>query len=219
MAITNFMNLDLPTVSVTLGPEWATELNDALELVDAHDHTSGKGKKVPTAGIDINAHLNFQEYKAYNLYSTQYDEQSVPLTGASNAGSVHMSGGDLYFTNSSGTAIQLTDGGSVVTSPGTVQSLEYTFTNGSLVIDPSDTFVTVGVDTTSSRTITLPLASAVAAGRIYVIKDLTGDSRTNPMTIAVQGSDTLDGETSLEVASDYQAVMVTTNGVDTWAII
>jgi hypothetical protein len=49
MATAN-MNLSLPTVSVTIGPTWATQLNTALETVDVHDHTSGKGVQVPLPG-------------------------------------------------------------------------------------------------------------------------------------------------------------------------
>ena len=56
MATTN-MNLTLPTVSITVGPEWATLLNAALTDIDAHDHTSGKGVKITPAGLNINADL------------------------------------------------------------------------------------------------------------------------------------------------------------------
>lgn len=216
---TNYMNLELPVVTETLGPLWATELNEALETVDLHDHTSGKGKPVPTSGIDINANLDFNEYKAYSLLSTQYEDQSATLTGASNAGSVYVKSGNLYYTNTSGTAVQLTSGGSIVTSPGTVQSLEYTFIDGDLTIDPSDTFVTVAVDTGAERTVTLPLAAAVAAGRVYIIKDVTGEALDNPLTVDCQGSDTIDEAASLTMDSGFGAVFVTSNGVDNWAIL
>lgn len=219
MAITNFMNLDLPTVSVTLGPEWASDLNEALEVIDEHDHTSGKGKRVPTAGININAHLDFNEYKAFDLYSAQFDDQVTPLSGASNASSVSVSSGNLYYTNSSGVAVQITSGGAVVSTPGSVETLEYTTVNGDLTIDPNDDFVFLDVDTTSSRTITLPLASAVSEGRIYAIKDATGDSNTNPMTIAAAGSDEIDTEASVTVESDFACIWVISNGVDKWSIL
>lgn len=219
MAITNFMNLDLPTVSVTLGPEWASDLNAALEVVDSHDHTSGKGVRIPTAGLNINANLDFNEFKAYDLFSAQLKSQTVPLTGASNANSVSVSSGNLYFTNGSGTAIQLTSGGAPITTPGQVQTLEFLTVNGDLTIGSSDTTVFLSVDTTSSRTITLPLAAAVATGRIYAIKDATGNSNANPMTVATQGGDLLDDATSQVIDSDYGCIWVISNGANGYSIL
>jgi hypothetical protein len=49
------MTISLPTVGVTAGPTYASLVNAAFETVDAHDHTTGKGVQVPTAGININA--------------------------------------------------------------------------------------------------------------------------------------------------------------------
>lgn len=219
MAVTPYMNLDLPTTLVTLGPDYADQNNDAFTTVDAHDHTSGKGKQVPSAGLDINANLNFQSKKPYNLYSTQYIAQGSTLTGAGNALSVFTYSGDLYYTNGSGSAIQLTDGGSIVSSPSTVQALEITSITGDLTIGASDTFVVILVDTTASRQIDLPLASTVAAGRIYIIKDVTGDANANPMTLARQGSDTIDGETTQVMTSDFGAWFVVGDGVSEWSII
>ena len=219
MPITDYMNLTLPTVSTTLGPEWATELNTALEVVSEHDHTSGKGKKVPTAGLDINANLNFQSKKAYGLFSSQFSDNATPLTGASNASSVSVSSGNLYFTNGAGNSIQITSGGSLVTSPGTFQTLSYQSVSSNLIIGAADTFVFLSVDTTSSRTITLPLASSVSTGRVYAIKDRSGLSNTNPMTVARQGSDTIDNATSYTIDSNDACIWVVGDGVSAWYIL
>jgi len=216
MSVTNYMNLTLPTVSVTLGPDYATENNEAFEAIDAHDHTSGKGIPVPTSGLNINANLNFQSKKAYSLYSTQFVDQVVALTGASNARSVSSTDGDLYYTNSSGNSIQITSGGSLVAAPGATTALEVLAVNTNLTISAGSTAVVLLVDTTSSRTITLPLASTVAAGRIYTIKDASGLTNTNPMIIAVQGSDTVDGLTTDTMASNYGANMYIGDGALTW---
>jgi hypothetical protein len=219
MAITNFMNIDLPTVSVTLGPEWATQVNAAFATVDAHDHSSDKGVKVKPAGLDMNDHLNMQVHKIYGLFSTQYQENNVPLTGASNAQSVSVSGGDLYYTNDSGVAIQITSGGSIISVPASANSFERTSIASSTTISPSDTYVVLEVDTTSSRTITLPLASSVAGGRIYIIKDVSGMSRTNILTIARQGSDLIDGQSSIILNSNYGSVMVVGDGGSNYSIL
>lgn len=216
MAITNFMNLDLPVVTNTLGPEWATKLNAALDVVDAHDHTSGKGTQVPTAGLNINADLSINNNRVSDLLSTKYTSQASALSGASNVNSVSVSSGNLYYTNASGIAVQLTDGNSVVSSPSTFETLNFTNINSNLTILPSDTFVFIAVDTAASRTITLPLASSVSVGRVYAIKDSTGTANANPIILARQGSDLIDGDSSYNFDSNYGAVWVITDGVSNW---
>lgn len=216
MPITNFMNLDLPTVSATLGPEWATDVNAAFTTVDEHDHTSGKGVQVPSSGLNINANLSFGDFKPTDLLATQYTSQVSTLTGASNINSVYSVSGDLYFTNGSGTAVQVTTGGSLVAAPATFQTLGYTSINTNLTIGASDTFVFIEVDTSASRTITLPLASSVTQGRVYAIKDSDGTSNSFPMTIDTQGSDTIDGASSIARDSNYSATWVITDGVSSW---
>lgn len=216
MAITNFMNLDLPTVTQTLGPEWATKLNEALTVIDEHNHTSGKGVKVPTAGLDINADLSFSSNRAADLLSSKFTSQVSALTGATNVNSVHVVSGDLFYTNGSGVAVQVTSGGSIVSSPATFQTLNFTSINSNLTIGPSDTFVFIAVDTSASRTIDLPLASSVSQGRVYAVKDASGSANDNPITIDTQGSDLIDGASSYEFDSNYGAVWFITDGSSNW---
>lgn len=218
MATTPEMNLVLPTVSVTLGPAWATQINEAFERIDEHDHSSGSGVQVKSAGLDINANLDIQSNKLFNLFSSQYISNVTPLTGASNAQSVSVSGGNLYYTNSSGVAVQLTSGGSIVSSPGAVETVAMTSVNTDVVINPADTFVYLIVDTTSSRTITLPLANAVSTGRIYIIKDASGLSNTNPITVVASGSDTVDGVASKEFDSNWSTHWFIGDGISSWYV-
>jgi len=218
MSITPNMNLDLPVPTVTLGPTYASQNNAAFNLLDSHDHSSGKGVPVPTSGLNINANLNFNGFKPTNLLALQLTSQASPLSGASNANSVHVSGNNLYFTNGSGTAVQITNGGSVVSVPAAVDSFETVAVSSSPTISPSDTYVYLIVDTTASRTITLPLAVGVSNGRFFAIKDASGLSNTNPITIAVQGSDLIDGAASYTVNSNFECVWVTGDGVSNWYI-
>jgi len=215
---TNFMNLDLPTVTVELGPEWANKLNTALESVDEHDHSSGKGAPIPTSALNINADLDFNDQKIYDLLSTQYSDQTATLTGASNALSIYSVSGNLYFTNLSGTAVQLTDGNSITASPAAVQSFEIQSVSANLTILPASTPTYFLVDTSASRTITLPLAANVTSGRVYFIKDISGQSHANPITLDIQGSDTVDGGSSVTLNSDYGAWMAIGDGVGNWYI-
>jgi hypothetical protein len=219
MALTPFMNLNLPAVQQTLGPEWASLLNAALQVVDNHDHTSGKGVKVKTAGIDINADLNFANFRTLNVGSTLYRNNSSVLSGPSNSNSLHVANGNLYFTNNSGIAVQLTNGGSIVSTPAAVQSLGVTSINANLTIAPSDSFVVIITDTNAPRVITLPLASSVVAGRLYIIKDKDGLSNDNPISIVAQGSDLIDGSATFNIDSNKAATMIICDGASNWSII
>ena len=82
MASTTFMNLSLPTVSVTLGPTWATQVNTAFETIDSHDHSSGKGTKVPSAGLNINANVDFNENAIQNLQFASYEQRTSSPSGS-----------------------------------------------------------------------------------------------------------------------------------------
>lgn len=210
------MNLDLPTVSVTLGPEWATMLNEALEVIDVHDHTSGKGKLITVAALSINDDLSFEGHAALDILQLGLEDN---VSSPAEPLQVYAKDGDLYYNNGSAVPVQITDGGSVVTVPSTVQALERIEVATDTVIGSSDTTVYVSVDTTAARVITLPLASAVANGRIYIVKDESELSETNTLTVALSGADEFpDGSTSLDFESDGAAFAFISNGVDGYEV-
>ena len=109
--ITPYMQLTLPEIRVTGSPEWATDINILLETVDLHDHTINKGTKVPIAGLNINANFNMNSYAIYNLPRLTLNQQSALLT--TNDNSIFLYGGDLYYRNSAGTNVKITDGAGV----------------------------------------------------------------------------------------------------------
>lgn len=209
---TAFMNLTLPTPSVTLGPTWASQINTAFETIDLHDHSSGKGVLVPTSGLNINANLNFGGYKPYALLSTQFTSQSVALSGATHANSVYVNNNDLYFVNGSGLGVQITSGGAIIATPSAAQTFDVEDVTTNLVIGSGDAFVYLTVDTTASRLITLPLAAGVSEGRIYIIKDKSGSARANNITIQASGADTIDGASTAVLNSDYGTWMIIGDG-------
>lgn len=107
MAITSNMSLILPDVSVTIGPDYATQNNAAFTLVDSHDHTTGRGVQVPTSGININSNLGFGGFSATALKSVNFNNQGSLLGGNR---LLQVFGGDLYFNSGSGDQVQITDG-------------------------------------------------------------------------------------------------------------
>lgn len=217
MATPNML-LSLPTVSVTIGPDWANQVNAAFETVDAHDHTSDKGARITPAALDINADLDVSGQVFYNFKSIRFQDQTSTLTGSANSNALYTVNGDLYFTTGAGSAVQITSGGSIVTTPSSAQTFETIAISGDLLIGNSDTFVYIIVDTSANRQITLPLASGVSAGRIYIIKDASGLSNDNPITVTTQGSDSVDGASFQQLESTYGSWTLIGDGSANWYI-
>lgn len=119
---TPYMSLILPTVGSTAGQTYADEVNAAFDLVDAHDHTSGKGTQIPTAGLLINADLGFGGYDAKALRMTRFTSQGSALS-ASLVDGVYVLGGELHFIDGSGNDVALTASGSVAGTTGSIGGL------------------------------------------------------------------------------------------------
>lgn len=102
------MNLTLPVVSQTPGPTWASEINADLTIIDGHNH-AGVGALVPVAGLDINSDLSLATHALTDVTKAVLLDQLSVLT----VNSVYAVGGNLYWTNGSGQAVQITSGNAV----------------------------------------------------------------------------------------------------------
>jgi len=216
---TTFLNLTLPVPTQQLGPQWAVELNAAFEVIDAHDHSSGKGVRIPTAGLNINADLNFNNNAALNLSLVTLAQQTSLPDGFPFNSSLTSFQGDLYYTNESGVAVQLTDGPSVVDAEFNLTQLTTTQLTASTDISPSDLTVIFLTDTsTTPLTITLPNANEVPPGRIYIIKDSTGNSNTNNITIVPVLGNTIDSSSDRVINSNFESINIVSDGNSNWSI-
>src|SRR6185369_15092774 len=144
------MNLNLPVPGQEPGPDYATDNNAAFTQVDQHNHTPGYGVAIPSAGIGIDAGLAFNNTDAYTLRSSRYINNSSTLSGTDDLGCVYVSGGNLYYNNSAGTAVQITNGSSVNAGAGSISGLpsgtaSVTFT-GSTYVFQSATSIPATVD-------------------------------------------------------------------------
>lgn len=100
----------LPIPTVTLGPLYAYENNQAFIVIDNHDHSPGKGLPVPSNGVNINGDFPFNGFNAAFLRSTRFSDQVAPLSLPLDVTSLYTVGGNLYYNNGIGQQIQLTAG-------------------------------------------------------------------------------------------------------------
>lgn len=117
------MNLPIPNVGSEQGPQYAIDINNCLTLIDAHDHTPGRGVQITPLGMNINLDLSFNSNNALSLRSSRYVPQSAPLSGSSDLGCVYVSGVDLYYNDVGGNQIRLTQGGSPAGGAGSISGL------------------------------------------------------------------------------------------------
>lgn len=104
------MGLEQPTQGAPGAGEWDDVLDDDLALIDAHDHSTGKGVTVKTAGISINADLTFSSlYAPINLHRITF-ASIVALTSNNKSLFVNTSDNELYWRSNTGTNVKLTNG-------------------------------------------------------------------------------------------------------------
>jgi microcystin-dependent protein len=116
MSITPNMLLNLPDPTVTPGPDWAYAINVLIQLIDDHDHTPDKGKKVPISAVDINQDLDLLLKTILNAKSLNLQNLPTALSGALNANKLQVINGNIWFTNAGGVPVQITNGNSIVSS-------------------------------------------------------------------------------------------------------
>jgi hypothetical protein len=117
---TNITALAKPAVGTTTGPQWATDLNTSIDAVDGHDHSTNKGIRITPAAVNINADLEFNQNSASELKNVIFDSS---VTAATTSYSVYQASGNLYWRNGSGTAVQITVGGTVNVASGGISGM------------------------------------------------------------------------------------------------
>jgi hypothetical protein len=63
-------------------------------------------------------------------------------------------------------------------------------------------------------TITLPRAQTAGIGKVYIIKDISGSASATTITISPQSGETINGDTSTSINTNYGFVGLFTNGVN-----
>lgn len=108
------MLIDLPALGGDEGV-WDDKINAALGLIDAHDHTTDKGTRVPSAGLNINANLSFGGFSLTSIGSVDFTAVAALASGTKRI-FVSSSDNELYWRTNAGTNVKLTSGSSINTS-------------------------------------------------------------------------------------------------------
>ncbi len=114
------MGLIIPDPLVTPGPTYASEVNTAFDTIDSHSHAPGEGVAIPTTGLNINADVPFNNFRAYNVAATTYQSDSVSPTLTT---SVYVLNGELAYKDGNGTEVVITNNGSIAGASGTISGL------------------------------------------------------------------------------------------------
>lgn len=107
------MSLPVPIPGTTLGPDFATDLNSSLTIIDSHDHTPGSGVQITASAINLTTDLPFNGNNATTLRTVRFSSQAAALSGASDVGCLYEAGNELYFNDGLGNQVQMTTGGLV----------------------------------------------------------------------------------------------------------
>lgn len=116
-----YMGLTIPEVGDP-GPTYASNVSDALDLIDAHDHSSGKGTYITPAGININADLPMNIEDLTEVRTIRFTGvPTVPEGGE--LLSLYTNGEDLFYVDISGDDIQITANGDVAAPNGVISGM------------------------------------------------------------------------------------------------
>ncbi len=105
------INIDLPIPGSDSGT-WDDKINAAFSLVDAHDHTSGKGVLVPVAGLDIDDDIVMGGLGLTGVGRVDFTPVAALAAGA-NVLFTNVADGELYWRTTGGANVKLTDGASL----------------------------------------------------------------------------------------------------------
>jgi hypothetical protein len=182
------MSLPVPQPGEDPGPQWATDLNACLTIVDAHDHTSGLGVQITPNGLNINSDLSFNSNNLTAARTVRMSEQSATLSLPTDLLCIYAVSDDLYYNDGNGTAVRITQSGAVAGTPGSIANLvspaTATYVGGSTsFVWQSNTNTPAHTDqasailrnlTANSKSLTLSPPAAMGADFTIVLPNLPG---------------------------------------------
>lgn len=221
------MNMPLPVVGVDPGPDYATNINASLTILDGHDHSPGNGVPVTTDGISITADLPLNGFNMTLVRSVRLNSQNTVLTLPSDLRCLYAVGVDLYFNDGNGNNIQITQSGGIAGTPGSISNLtppasaSYVAADSTFVWQ-SDASIAANMDfgaaimrnITPNSTFALTLQPPSALGSNYSITLPSLPASQKIMTLdntgAMSAPYSVDGST---IVISSNVIKVPTNGI------
>lgn len=117
------MGLPVPVVGQEPGPQWATDLNNCMAVIDAHSHNPGSGVPITPASLNINADLPLNTNNITQSRTLRFTPQSATLSLASDIGCLYEVTNDLWYNDGAGNQVRLTQSGSIVGTAGSITGL------------------------------------------------------------------------------------------------
>jgi microcystin-dependent protein len=117
------MSLPIPGVGTEPGPQYATDVDNCLTIVDAHTHNPGSGVQITPTGLNINADLSMQSNNLTLTRSIRFAAQGTTFSSGSDLGCVYEVGVDLYYRDGNGNNVRITQNGAVSGTPGSIANL------------------------------------------------------------------------------------------------
>lgn len=117
------MNLPIPQVGNEAGPQYATDINNCLTLVDQHNHSTGYGTQINPNGLNINADLPMNVNNLVTTRTVRFTPQTAVLTDVVDVGCLYEVTNDLYFNDGLGNHVRITQAGAVAGTPGSIANL------------------------------------------------------------------------------------------------
>lgn len=159
------MGLPIPSVGIQSGPDYATNINASLTLVDSHDHSAGKGVQISPAGININSDFAMNSNNLITARSLRMVAQGAVLSLPTDLRCLYAVGVDLYFNDGSGNQIQITQSGGIAGTPGSIANLASPASAS--YVSANSTFVWQSAATTPAN----------MDGAAYIFRNLTANSK------------------------------------------
>lgn len=118
------MGLPVPTPGQDPGPDYATNEQSSFNLIDAHNHSAGKGVPINPNGLNINADLPIGSNNLTLVKTVNFQAQPSSLAGFSpNLGCLYVAGNELCYNDKAGNVVPITNNGSVNAGAGSITGL------------------------------------------------------------------------------------------------
>lgn len=159
------MSLPIPAVGIDPGPDYATNINQCLTILDTHNHAPGYGVQINPDGMNINADLAFNDNNLTGGRSLRLQIQPALLAGPNDLACFYSSGVDAYFNDGNGNQVRLTQNGAVSGTPGSIANL----------VTPASASYNSGTSTFIWQSNSNTAANMDAAS--YILRNLTANSK------------------------------------------